>query len=232
MDQLPFSKSQIIEWVSNFQIPVLPNDENSLRCCGFRGGFHIPFTPPGSDKLLANDISHLANTYCALAILKICGDDFSRVNKKEIAASLKFFQNPKTGCFQCLPCEIGKSEEDVRFLYCACCISTMLEDWSGVDKEKAIEYLLNCQDYAGGFGWATGTESHSGLTYCVVVSLKMMNAVDRIRGKEELINYMVHRCNEGWNGRIGKVADSCYSLWNTASLAALGKRVIANKYRI
>jgi geranylgeranyl transferase type-1 subunit beta len=36
--------------------------------------------------------AHIAMTYSALCVLKILGDDFSRVNKKAIIGALKFLQ--------------------------------------------------------------------------------------------------------------------------------------------
>ena len=44
------------------------------------------------------------------------------------------------------------SENDVRFLYSACCISYILNDWSSVDKEAATKFLFNCLTYEGAFG--------------------------------------------------------------------------------
>ncbi|KAJ6892193.1 hypothetical protein NC651_025405 [Populus alba x Populus x berolinensis] len=39
----------------------------------------------------------------------------------------------------------------------------MLEDWSGMDREKTKEYILKCQSYDGGFGMIPGSESHGEL---------------------------------------------------------------------
>jgi geranylgeranyl transferase type-1 subunit beta len=36
----------------------------------------------------------------------------------------------------------------------------MLKDWTGMDKEKAKQYILSCQSYDGGFGLVPGSESH------------------------------------------------------------------------
>ena len=47
-------------------------------------------------------------------------------------------------------------ECDSRFVYCACAISTFLNDWSAVDKDKATQYLLNCFTYEGGFALYPG----------------------------------------------------------------------------
>ena len=33
------------------------------------------------------------------------------------------------------------SENDMRFIYCACCISYILNDWSGVDIPRVVQYI-------------------------------------------------------------------------------------------
>lgn len=47
-------------------------------------------------------------------------------------------------CF-CLLCSFYAvpegSENDMRFVYCAACICYMLDDWSGMDCIKAIDYI-------------------------------------------------------------------------------------------
>lgn len=39
----------------------------------------------------------------------------------------------------------GSGEADMRFLYCACAISYILDDWSGVDVDRAVNYILSSQ---------------------------------------------------------------------------------------
>ena len=36
----------------------------------------------------------------------------------------------------------------------------LLDDFSTIDTELTIEYLLSCQTYEGGFGFITGAEAH------------------------------------------------------------------------
>lgn len=36
------------------------------------------------------------------------------------------------------------SEEDMRFVYCACAISHLLDDWSGVDTAAVVRYVNSC----------------------------------------------------------------------------------------
>lgn len=45
-------------------------------------------------QALVNNGSHLASTYCALAILKIVGYNFSCVNSKSILTSMRNLQQP------------------------------------------------------------------------------------------------------------------------------------------
>jgi len=49
-----------------------------------------------------------------------------------------------------MPIHIG-AETDLRFVYCAAAICSMLNDWTGMDKLKS---------YDGGFGMVPGSESH------------------------------------------------------------------------
>jgi len=71
----------------------------------------------------------------------MCGDDFSKVNKKAILRATKSLQR-QDGSFAPVA---GGSENDMRFVYCAACICTMLDDWSGMDVEKATQYILSSQ---------------------------------------------------------------------------------------
>lgn len=158
---------------------------------------------------MKNEQSHIAMTYCALATLKICGDDFSRVNKKAIIQCLKYLQLPN-GSF----CPIyGASENDMRFVYCAAAISYMLDDWTGFDIDKAVEYILSSQSYDFAIAQGPGQESHGGSTYCAIAALYLMGRLDDLPGKEELIQWCIERQLNGFQGRINKIPDTCYSFW-------------------
>ena len=80
-------------------------------------------------------------SYTALACLLILGDDFSRVDKPSILTGLRRLQLDD-GSF----CSTAEgSENDMRFIYCACCVSAMLDDWSGVNIDKAVQYIKKSQ---------------------------------------------------------------------------------------
>jgi geranylgeranyl transferase type-1 subunit beta len=95
-------------------------------------------------------------TYTALVLLIILGDDLKRVDSKSIIKSLVKLQQPN-GSFTPW---INSSENDVRFLYCACIISYILNDWSGINLPLALDYITKCQSFDGAFGQAPEQESH------------------------------------------------------------------------
>jgi prenyltransferase beta subunit len=39
----------------------------------------------------------------------------------------------------------GSNESDLRTLYCAFAISSMLNDWSGVDVPRALAFVATCR---------------------------------------------------------------------------------------
>lgn len=47
-------------------------------------------------------------------------------------------------------------EADVRFLYCACAISSVLKDWSAVNIPLAVQYIVRCFTYEGGIAVMPG----------------------------------------------------------------------------
>lgn len=188
------------------------------------------------------DDGHIAMTYSALCLLVILGDDLSRVNRKAILGSLRKLQQ-EDGCFS----STSDSESDMRFLFCACAISTFLNDWSGVDVERARKYIVGAMGFDFGYGQSPGEESHGGSTYCAIASLALMGRLSDLgfpgaRGIKEaagytdgsleteplspqaqgLLHWLVQRQVSGFQGRINKDQDSCYSWWIGATLQMLG----------
>jgi hypothetical protein len=39
----------------------------------------------------------------------------------------------------------GSLERDVRFIYCACSISYILNDWSGINIDRTVEHIRQLQ---------------------------------------------------------------------------------------
>jgi len=217
-------KANIINWIYSLQIVQDPVDpERYSGNCGFRPGpaFGNPYDPLCTPKQLYRfDQQNIAMTFSALNCLKILGDDFSKINKKAITNALKKLQK-QDGSFMCAE----GCESDMRFVYCVTSISTLLEDWSGIDIDRAVKYILSCQSYDFAFAQAPGQESHGGPTFCSVAALSLMGKLDMLneKQKKELENWLINRQISGFNGRINKDPDACYSFWVGASLQILGK---------
>ncbi|XP_076465459.1 geranylgeranyl transferase type-1 subunit beta-like [Babylonia areolata] len=222
LEEVDKDKAAIIEWIYSLQ--VLPNEsETNLSQCGFRGSSALGHSFHGkcADKAIPYDSGHVTMTYTALACLLILGDDLSRVNRSSVVTGLRSLQQPD-GSFSCVP---EGSETDMRFVYCACCVSYMLNDWSGVDREKTISYITSSLTYEGGVGQGPGAEAHGGPTYCSVASLVLMGALDTTlsgRQQAQLKRWCVMRQQSGFQGRPNKPVDTCYSFWIGATLKLLG----------
>ncbi|XP_049404470.1 geranylgeranyl transferase type-1 subunit beta [Solanum stenotomum] len=224
-------KEGVINWV--LSLKAHPQDEADLsngQFYGFHGSRSSQFQPNDYGNALPN-CSHLASTYCALSILKTLGYDFSLLDSMSIIKSMKNLQQ-HDGSF--MPIHSG-AETDLRFVYCAAAISSMLENWSGIDKEKAKEYIINCQSYDGGFGLTPSSESHGGATFCAVASLRLMGLIeDDILSKNVsscfinvplLLDWCLQRqaaTDGGFQGRLNKATDTCYAFWVGGVLKILG----------
>ncbi|OMO58950.1 Prenyltransferase/squalene oxidase [Corchorus capsularis] len=223
-------KERVADWVLSFQAhPRSKAELNNGQFYGFHGS-RTSQLPPDENGVSAHNFGHLASTYCALAILKNVGFNLSTIDKESILISMRNLQQPD-GSF--MPVHIG-AETDLRFVYCAAAICFMLEDWRGMDREKAKEYILNCQSYDGGFGLTPGLESHGGGTYCAVASLRLMgyieddllskNASSSVVNVPLLLDWCMQRqaADGGFQGRANKPSDTCYAFWIGAVLRILG----------
>lgn len=82
---------------------------------------------------------HLAMTYTGICVLLALGDDLSRLNRKAIVQGVAAVQR-RDGSFSA---SIEGNEYDMRFVYCACCICFMLNDWTGIDREAMGKYIID-----------------------------------------------------------------------------------------
>ncbi len=176
---------------------------SSLGCCFMKG--------------------HLAMAYTSLAILVTIGDDLSRVDRQGLVAQIKSLQQPD-GSFASAP---GEKECDMRFVFCACVVSHLIGDWSGMNKPAALAFIQSCMTYEGGFGLFPSGEAQGGSCYCGVASLALMGYLDDPELLKDTIDierirhFCLNRQVGGYQGRTNKVADSCYSFWHGATLMLL-----------
>ncbi|KAL3680727.1 hypothetical protein R1sor_023683 [Riccia sorocarpa] len=217
-----------ISWVYGLQVLPL-NGANGGKTCGFRGSPSVrvkKLSDDGSDQPLVHDGGHLAMTYSALAILAVLGDDYSRVSRDAILRSLRELQQPD-GSF--CPTLMDR-QSDMRFLFCAIAISVMLDDWSGVDTKKAVEFIVRSQTFDGGFGLLPSLEAHGGATYCALASLRLITLHDPSYGAlsflidvDMLLQWCLYRQSPegGFQGRPNKPPDTCYAFWLGGTLRLL-----------
>ncbi|KAL2230252.1 geranylgeranyl transferase type-1 subunit beta isoform X1 [Sesamum indicum] len=230
-------KEAVINWVLSLQ--AHPRNDSTLekgQFYGFHGSRSSQFQSNNNGAAILNG-SHLASTYCALAILKTVGYDLSLIDSELLLKSMKDLQQPD-GCF--MPIHTG-GETDLRFVFCAAAICSMLGNWNGMDREKAKEYIVNCQSYDGGFGLIPGSESHGGATYCAVASLKLMGFIEEdllskkaschIINVPLLLDWSLQKQAQdgGFQGRANKPTDTCYAFWVGGVLRILGADTFINE---
>ncbi|EQC31348.1 hypothetical protein SDRG_10950 [Saprolegnia diclina VS20] len=217
-------KKELIEWVYSLQVHPDRRDRSiNVADCGFRGSpwmGNVFGQRPKDYESSTYDVAHIASTYASIAILRTLGDNLSRVNKQAVTASLRHLQNPATGGFSAS--SLG-TEEDLRFVFCACAISHMLNDWSGVDRDGVVRYVNACATYEGGLGMNPGLEAQGGVTYCGMASLALCGRLAQVDFSiQKLLRWLVSRQQGGFQGRTNKTPDSCYAFWDGATLQMLG----------
>lgn len=76
-------------------------------------------------------------------------------------------------------------------------------------------------------------ESHGGSTFCAVATLAILDRLDEgWINREELILWLLDRHFMGFQGRVGKPEDTCYTFWIGAPLAILGGCHFVNQDRL
>jgi len=109
-----------------------------------------PSSDPGYEYA---NTPHIIMTYTALLTLSILRDDFSRLDKAGLVRLLRACQRPD-GSFGTVPPGSGstsapgsvtETESDLRTLYCAFVISSLLDCWDGVDVDRAVRYVKGCR---------------------------------------------------------------------------------------
>ena len=233
LDLVENDKAGMVAWLYRCLIsPSVGHDDEAdqevLAKCGFRGS---PALKLSSDSLPSHpyDHGHIAMTYTALASLLVLGDDLSKLNRKAVIAGVRSLQLPD-GSYKAA---LEGGENDMRFLYCAACICSMLGNWDGMNTETAVHYVMESISYDGGIGQGPGLESHGGSTYCAVAALVLMGRLEDLGAVrlDRLARWCIFRQAQGsgFTGRPHKPEDTCYSFWVGATLSLLGKLEMCDK---
>jgi geranylgeranyl transferase type-2 subunit beta len=200
-----------------------------LSCQHDNGGFGAA---PGHD-------AHLLYTVSAVQVLVLCdamaileergkgdrsplpGSNGRESGKLGVGRYLAGLQNRETGTFA--GDEWG--EEDTRFLYAGMLALSLLETLHLVNVDKAVDYIVSCANFDGGYGASPGAESHAMQILVCVAALSVLGRLDAVSDIEKLGRWLSERQVDGGglNGRPEKLEDVCYSWWVAASLKIIGK---------
>lgn len=131
LDQMrTWSRDKLIDKIYSYQI-----DADDVGATVGKWGFRSSFSN-GADN--PYDCSHITLTYCGLCSLLILNDDLKRVDRANIIRGLSEYQK-KSGCFFSSP----GGESDLRFIYCAAAICYILNDFSSIDIDKMVRYIMS-----------------------------------------------------------------------------------------
>lgn len=209
-------KKSIVDWIYHLQF--VPGDENARA--GIQGSSILNAkTTENCSGLDCYKFGHLAMTYTGLAVLLALGDDLARLDRKAIIEGVAAVQQDD-GSFS--PTLQG-NEHDMRFVYCAACICYMLNDWTGVNVDKMVQYIRRSIRYDYGISQHDEMESHGGTTFCALAALELSGRLHELSTKEieRVKRWLIFRQEEGFNGRPNKPIDTCYSFWIAAALKIL-----------
>ncbi|KAI5722864.1 hypothetical protein M8J76_014911 [Diaphorina citri] len=115
-------------------------------------------------------------------------------------------------------CTLADGDCDMRFVFCACSICYILDDWSGMDRARCLEFIFRSLSYDGAFGQGPCLESHGGSTYCALA--------------KSLKRWLIFRQRSGFQGRPNKPVDTCYTFWIGASLSILNAATWIDEERL
>lgn len=118
-------------------------------------------------------------------------------------------------------------EIDLRFSYNALSCLSILGKLTPEIVNPAVEYIIKCLNFDGGFGLCPGAESHGSNAFIALGALKITNKMDLLT-KEQIDNISWWLCERqvpegGLNGRPSKLPDVCYSFWILSALAILDR---------
>ncbi|KCV69687.1 hypothetical protein H696_04095 [Fonticula alba] len=155
----------------------------------------------------AGNIGHDAHLLYTLSAIQILAtyDALDRVDTDRVVEYVCSLQLPG-GAFQ------GDrfGEVDSRFSFCALACLTLLGKQDSCDVPAAVDFVVRCKNFDGGFGSVPGAESHAGQVFCCVGALALTNSIDKHIDRDHLGWWLAERQlpNGGLNGRPEKLADA------------------------
>ncbi|TYJ57561.1 hypothetical protein B9479_001643 [Cryptococcus floricola] len=101
--------------------------------------------------------AHLPSTYTALLSLAILRAPIDRLDRAGLVAFVRSCQSPN-GSFSPTADSytLGGFQSDARMAYCACAVSNMIGDMSGIDVPLLKQWIESCRTWEGGYGSRPG----------------------------------------------------------------------------
>ncbi|SCZ99519.1 BZ3500_MvSof-1268-A1-R1_Chr3-1g06058 [Microbotryum saponariae] len=223
-------------------------DSDSDSHSGEENASETPSPAPPSQLEHPLAPANLIQTYTAILILGILKDDFRRLDRKALLRFIARCQNGDGSFLQFPSCpEAG----DPRSTYAAFVLASMLDDWSSIDLEAALAFLITCQRPDGGFATGPRSEAQGGTTYCSIACFSLASRLHSLPAPQDLLRSLVGkqvapvatppsttsspsttstsaedpdpdpRPLAGFQGRLSKPPDACYSFWTVASLSLI-----------
>ncbi|KAK4746703.1 hypothetical protein SAY87_025740 [Trapa incisa] len=162
---------------------------------------------------------HLATTYAAINSLISLGghSSLSSINRDSVYSFLRQMKQPNGGFRM-----HDGGEVDVRACYTAISVASILNILDERLVEHVGDFILSCQTHEGGIAGEPGSEAHGGYTYCGIATMILINEVRRL-DVAALLDWVVFRqgIECGFQGRVNKLVDGCYSFWQGGVSALL-----------
>ncbi|SCW04606.1 LAFE_0H17260g1_1 [Lachancea fermentati] len=168
--------------------------------------------------------AHLLGTLSGIQILAIY-DALDALTEEQVAKCVEFIKGNQLqdGSFQ------GDrfGEVDTRFTYNALSALSILGKLTPEVVDPAVQFILRCYNFDGGFGLSPGAESHAAMAFTCVGALAIVNRLGDL-SSEQIDNIAWWLCERqvpegGLNGRPSKLPDVCYSWWVLSTLAIIGR---------
>ena len=162
-----------------------------------------------------------------LYTFQFSGDDLTRVNVNGLLEGLSKLQK-SDGSFMA---SLEEQHCDMRFVYCAACICTFLNNFGTINQSAMKDYILKSFSFEGAFGQGPDLEAHGGSTYCAVASLSMLGQLSTLNPtvKDKCLKWLSFRLDSGFHGRPNKQDDTCYTYWVGGALKLLSQENYVNE---
>ncbi|EGV65527.1 geranylgeranyl transferase type-1 subunit beta [Yamadazyma tenuis] len=217
-------------------------------------GFRAVMNPSGVYDI-ATMSSTFFGLQSLLVLRDTINEKVDRHSIMKFVQSCQWKTGPDKGCFAPTLNIDGTpfGDSDLRLCYMAVAIRRILkydqippqQRKYDIDVPALIQYVLQRVNVSGGFSCVQLSESHSGFTFCALAMLKLLDYNLPEADSHQTLNWIVHRqVNHpevlpgelelrhedfgGFNGRVNKLSDSCYSWWSLGSLEILNHLDLSN----